>query len=187
MWKTAFENIGNKCILRLQASNYYRGGEAYKTKIDIVKSFDSEDESKAYFVSCAHTYLCGTFDLFFLQLKDLLPVIYHGNIIDPDKRFMIMDNFHKLVQLKELFSSWTPSVWRRANLITENIGLMHDCTPNVEELHYTHFYNMMQDMMKCAVAIKLALEDHLELVQKEWHEVNDQDIKENYSLKNDAA
>lgn len=187
MWKVEFENIGNSHILRINAANYYAAGEESVTNLNICKSFDTEQESKAYFVSCAHTYMCGTFDILRIQLEGIAPVVFHGNVLHDLHRVDFIENWNTFLELKELFSSAGPSIWKRANLITDNYELIYSVIPKNEKLHYSYFLQLCKDLLRCSAQIKRALGDHIELAKKEWYEITNQDIELNYSPKNAVA
>lgn len=187
MWKVEFETIANAHILRIEAANYYAAGEDAVQSLNITKSFKNEDESKAYFISCAHTFMCGAFDILRVQLEGVAPVIFHGNVLHDLHRVEFMENWHEFKALKELFSSANPSIWKRANLITENYELIYSVIPKNEKLHYAYFLQLCKDLLKCAAQLKRALGDHIELAKKEWHEITASDIDSNYPLKTEAA
>lgn len=186
MWTAKIESIGEKHILRIKAQNYYAASDEPFSDIEVTRSFDEIEDATNYFISCAHTYMSGTFDILNVQLNSVAPIIFHGNVVHDLFRIKFMDNWHKFKELKELFSQNSSSVWKRANLLCDNYELIYTVIPKKQELQYDYYLQMLKDILKVASQIKRAMGARIE-IQKDWFKIEESDIQDIYPLKNEVA
>lgn len=187
MWKTKIEPIGGKHILNIDATNYYSQNSKSFEDIEIRRAFDTIEEAKHYFIGCAHTFLVGSFEIFVKQLQAVAPIIFNGNVLHNLHRVEFIENWHSFLEFKEAFSSSGNSIWKKANLIIDQYELIYSVLPKSEALKYSYFLEFAKDILKSAAQLKRALGDRIELQKREWHEINGQDIEENYPLKREVA
>jgi len=182
MFKAELKNNANGCKLELFASNYFQ--DKGSPLIIQRRQFETYDDAKAYFLSCAHSFLFQSFDAFTFRLKSLSTGImsgYRGGT--EDNRLLFIENYWKLIELKNAFYASGTSVYLHAQLIMMNAEILINTIPRDHKLDYNYFRDMVQDLIKVAAMLLRALDQHLDENRKEWHKMTNEDIEE---LKNVA-
>ena len=162
--------------IKFEGTNYYRPCKEVLTDSNW---FAEIGEAKSWFVGTAHCYLSGTFDSLFIRLRAISPKIFHGTAGgNSENRNLWMENYWKLIELKEEFFYGGNSVWKRASLILENVTILIQSIPRDHSLYYDFYKNMVSDMIKCAKMIVRALEKDIEKQKKEWYQMTTEDVEE---------
>jgi ribonucleotide reductase beta subunit family protein with ferritin-like domain len=100
-----------------------------------------------------------------------------------DNRLLFIENYWKLIELKNAFYASGTSVYLHAQLIMMNAEILINTIPRDHKLDYNYFRDMVQDLIKVAAMLLRALDQHLDENRKEWHKMTNEDIEE---LKNVA-
>lgn len=177
MFKASITPTVNGCKLELFASNYF----APKTAPLIIerKTFETREEATAYFISCSHSFLHQSFDAYTFKLSGLSATIMQGNRGgSADNRMLFIENYWKLIELKNEFFAPANSIFRHASFIMNNSQILINTIPRDHSFDYNFFRELVLDLIKVSAMLLRALDKHIEENKKEWHEMTNEDIAE---------